>query len=82
MASLHFLEIDHSDVSLCTAIIIRILPVTVGDKTGEPCALLTSNCAFRISAYGQFNSSKEFLIHSNSDRALNEVDDWENSAEP
>ena len=66
MASLHFLEIDHSDVSWCnqgTAIIMRIIPVTVGDKNGEPCTLLTSNFACWIMA--NLTAAKSF-IHSNS----------------
>ena len=85
MASLHFLEIDHSDVSSCTAIIYEFSRWRLETKRGSLAhfSLLTVPSKFKWPVY----SSKEFLyililtktrpIHS-----LNEVDDLENFTEP
>ena len=85
MASLHFLVIDHSDVSSSTATIYEFSRWRLETKRGSLAhfSLLIVPSEFKWPVY----SSKEFLYilipkKTRPIRSLNEVDDWDNSAEP
>ena len=85
MASLHFLVIDHSDVSSSTATIYEFSRWRLETKRGSLAhfSLIIVPSEFKWPVY----SSKEFLYilipkKTRPIRSLNEVDDWDNSAEP